>query len=59
MNLYTNLFHEFYNNNYLSSLVKDDNKFVYMRNIFNNVDINNFETIFNNHITNHNKKFDF
>ena len=54
-----NSFHEIYNNNYISSLVKDDNKFIYMRDIFNKVDINNFEKIFNNYITNHNKKFDF
>ena len=30
-----------------------------MKNILNNVDINNFNKIFNDHITNHNKKFDF
>ena len=51
-------FHDIENNNYLSSLVKNDNKFIYLRYIFNNVNIN-FEKIFNNHITNHNKKFDF
>ena len=54
-----NHFHEIENNNYLSSLVKDDNKFIYARYIINNVEINNFEKIFNNYITNHNKKFDF
>ena len=46
-------------NNYINTLVKDDNKFIYMKYIINNVDINNFDKIFNNHITNHNKKFDF
>ena len=54
-----NSFHEIYNNNYISSLVKDDNKFIYMRDIFINVEINNFEKIFNDHITNHNKKIDY
>ena len=54
-----NHFHEIENNNYIASLVKHDNKFIYMRDIFNNVYINNFEKIFNNYITNHNKKFDF
>ncbi len=52
-------FHEIENNHYLSSLVKHDNKFIYLRYIFNNVNNNNFEKIFNDHITNHNKKFDF
>ena len=52
-------FHEIENNNYLSSLVKDDNKFIYLRYIFNNVNCDNFDEIFNNYITNHNKKFDF
>ena len=46
-------------NNYINSLIKDDNKFIYMNYIINNVDINNFDKIFNNYITNHNKKFDF
>ena len=45
--------------NYINTLIKDDNKFLYMKYKINNVDINNFEKIFNNHITNHNKKFDF
>ena len=54
-----NHFHEFENNNYIASLVKLDNKFIYMRDIINNVDIDNFDKIFNNHITNHNKKIDF
>ena len=54
-----NHFHEIENNNYLSSLVKNDNKFIYARYIINKVNINNFEKIFINHITNHNKKFDF
>ena len=36
-----NHFHEIENNNYLSSLVKDDN-----------VEINNFEKIFNNYYIN-------
>ena len=30
-----------------------------MKYIINKVNINNFEKIFNNYITNHNKKFDF
>ena len=54
-----NSFHEVLYNDYISSLVKKDNKFIYMKNIFNNIDINNFNKIFNDHITNHNKKFDF
>ena len=54
-----NSFLEIENNNYLSSLVKDDNKFIYLRDIFNNVSIDNFEKIFNDHINNHNKKIDF
>ena len=54
-----NHFHEIENNNYLSSLVKNDNKFIYMKYIINKVNINNFDKIFNNYITNHNKKFDF
>ena len=54
-----NSFHEIENNNYLSSLVKNDNKFIYLRYIINKVDINNFDKIFDNYIKNHNKKFDF
>ena len=54
-----NHFHEIKHNNYLSSLVKDDNKFIYMKYIINEVNINNFDKIFDNHIINHNKKFDF
>ena len=46
-------------NNYINSLIKDDNKFIYFKYIINNVDINNFDKIFNNYIINHNKKFDF
>ena len=46
-------------NNYIKTLIKDDNKFIYMKYIVNKVNINNFEKIFNNYITNHNKKFDF
>ena len=53
-----NYFHEI-DNNYLFSLVKDDNKFIYVRYIINDVEINNFDKIFNDYITNHNKKFDF
>ena len=52
-------FHEIENNNYLSSLVKNDNKYIYARYIVINVDINNFDKIFNDYIKNHNKKFDF
>ena len=54
-----NPFHEIMNNNYISSLVKQDNKFIYMKYIINKVDISNFDKIFNNHITIHNKKFDY
>ena len=54
-----NSFHKVINNNYLSSLVKNDNKFIYMKYIINKVNIDNFEKLFNNYITNHNKKFDF
>ena len=54
-----NPFHEIRYNNYIASLVKDDNKFIYMRYIINKVDINNFDKIFNDYITNHNNKFDF
>ena len=54
-----NPFHEIENNNYLSSLVKNDNKFIYLKYIINKVDINNFDKIFNDYIINHNKKFDF
>ena len=50
---------EIENNNYISSLVKNDNKFIYMRYIVNNANINNFDKIFNDYIINHNKKFDF
>ena len=46
-------------NNYINTLTKDDNKFIYFKYIINNVDIDNFDKIFNNYITNHNKKFDF
>ena len=46
-------------NNYINTLVKDDNKFIYFKYVINNVDINNFDKIFNEYITNHNKKFDF
>ena len=46
-------------NNYLSSLVKHDNKFIYMKYIINKVNINNFDKIFNKYITDYNKKFDF
>ena len=46
-------------NNYINSLIKDDNKFIYFKYIINNVDIDNFDKIFNNYITNHNKKIDF
>ena len=54
-----NHFHEIKHNNYLSSLVKDDNKFIYARYVVNNVNIDNFDKIFNNYGSNHNKKFDF
>ena len=54
-----NHFHIVENNNYLSSLVKNDNKYIYFKYIVINVDINNFDKIFNDYIKNHNKKFDF
>ena len=54
-----NSFHKIANNNYLSDLVKNDNKFIYARYINNKVNNNNFDKIFNDYITNHNKKFDF
>ena len=54
-----NSFHEIKYNNYLNSLIKNDNKFIYIKYIINKVDINNFEKLFNDYITNHNKKFDF
>ena len=54
-----NPFHEVIDNNYINSLVKNDNKFIYMKYIINKVDINNFDKLFNNYISNHNKKFDF
>ena len=44
-----NPFHEVIDNNYISSLVKNDNKFIYLRYIINKVDINNFDKIFNNY----------
>ena len=46
-------------NNYINSLIKNDNKFIYFKYIINNIDINNFDKIFNEYITNHNQKFDF
>ena len=54
-----NLYYEIENNNYIRTLFNDDNKYIYIKNIFNSVDKNNFDRIFNNHISNHNKKFDF
>ena len=51
------MIHEVENNNYLHDLIKNDIKFIYIKYIINNVNINNFDKIFNNHITNHNKKF--
>ena len=46
-------------NNYITSLIKKDNKNFYMKYVINNVDINDFDKIFNDYITSHNKKFDF
>ena len=54
-----NSFHEVINNNYISGLVKNDNRFIYMKYIINNANISNFDKLFNDYITNHNKKFDF
>ena len=46
-------------NNYIDCLLKKDNKNLYMKYIINNVDINEFDKIFNNYFISHNKKFDF
>ena len=46
-------------NNYINNLIKDDNKYICFKYIINNIDINNFDKIFNDYITNHNKKFEF
>ena len=46
-------------NNYIGCLLKKDNKNIYMKYIINNVNINEFEKIFNNYITINNKKLDF
>ena len=46
-------------NNYIDCLLNKDNKNLYMKYIINNVDINEFDKIFNNYIIPHNKKFDF
>ena len=46
-------------NNSISTLIKNDNKYIYMKYIINKININNFEKLFNNYITNQNKKFDF
>ena len=54
-----NPFHEVIHNNYISSLVRDDERFIYKKYIIDEVNIYNFDKIFNNYITNHNKKFDF
>ena len=53
-----NLCNESEYNNYIDCLLKKD-KNLYMKYIINIVDIDNFDKIFNNYITSHNKKFDF
>ena len=45
-------------NNYINCLLNKDNKNLYMKYIINNVDINEFDKLFNNYIISHNKKFD-
>ena len=45
-------------NNYIDCLLNKDNENLYMKYIINNVDINEFDKIFNNYIISHNKKFD-
>ena len=54
-----NTLYEIEYNNYITTLVNKNNKFKYMKDIVIKVNIINFEKIFNNYITNHNKKFDF
>ena len=46
-------------NNYIDCLLNKDNENLYIKYIINNVDINEFDKIFNNYIISHNKKFDF
>ena len=46
-------------NNYIDCLLNKDNKNLYMKYIISNVDINEFDKIFNNYIISHNKKVDF
>ena len=45
-------------NKYIDCLLNKDNKNLYMKYINNNVDVNEFDKIFNNYIISHNKKFD-
>ena len=47
------------NNTYIDCLLKKDNKNLYMKYINKNVDTNEFDKIFNNYISSHNKEFDF
>ena len=51
-------FNETRYNNYIDCLLNKDNKNLYMKYIINNIDINEFDKIFNNYIISHNKKFD-
>ena len=45
-------------NNCIDCLLNKDNKNLYMKYLINNVDINEFDKIFNNYIISHNKKLD-
>ena len=51
-------FNETRYNNYIDCLLDKNNKNLYMKYIINNVDINEFDKIFNDYIFSHNKKFD-
>ena len=51
-------FNETRYNNYIDCLLNKDNKNLYMKYIINNVNIDEFDKIFNNYIISHNKKFD-
>ena len=46
-------------NIYIDCLLNKDNKNLYMKYIINNVNIDEFDKLFNNYIISHNKKFDF
>ena len=52
-------FNETRYNNYIDCLLNKDNKNLYKKYIINNVNIDEFDKIFNNYNISHNKKFDF